>query len=176
MMGNISERIELKFIVSEKITIFGEFNGGEQSGEYSGNDERKLMFSASCDDGFKKTVFSVNGREVFTSYETETEFDFSEYGAGELEITAVVYNILGESKEFCFNAYVSADMLTKLWSEDYEGYSTGQNKVSDNIALVQKNGYSEAVTVDREHGIDNARYSFRLGECHQWLQGAISVP
>lgn len=152
MMGNISERIKLKFIVSEKITIFGEFNGGEQSGEYSGNDERKLMFSASCDDGFEKTVFSVNGREVFTSYETETEFDFSEYGAGELEITAVVYNTLGESKEFCFNAYVSAGMITKLWSEEYESYLTGQNKVSDNIALVQKNGYSEAVTLDTEHG------------------------
>lgn len=155
-IGNVSERIVITFEVAKKIAISGEFNNGETSGEYSDDETRTVNFKATAEKGLDRIEFYVNGEYAATSNDEETEFSFEEFGSGQLNITAVVYNVEGDSKEFEYVANVSMERLSVLWSEDYEAYVTGTTKISDYVQIAHKNGYSKAVKVDSEHGTSMA--------------------
>lgn len=46
----------------------------------------------------------------------------------------------------------TVDKKIPIWSEDYEGYRTGQTTIGSYVGLFHKNGYSRAVSIDDEHG------------------------
>jgi len=155
-VGNVSERISIKFKVAKRIEITGEFDNGTTSGEYSNAVPRIVSFKATAKKGLDRVEFYVNGEYASTSTDEETEFSFDEFGTGELEIIAVVYDKDGDSKEFLYTANVSMERLSLLWSEDYEAYVTGTTKIGDYVAIAHKNGYSKAVKIDSEHGTSMA--------------------
>lgn len=151
--GAVSDKASITFNVVEKITIFGEFDGGETSGSYTDPDERVVNFDASCDKGFERTDIYVNGVLAETFYNESIMFDFSSFGTGTIEITAVVYDSLGKSKSFEYTADVVMNKNSLLWSENYDKYTTGSTSLNGgNIQIVHKNGYSMAVDVDEAHG------------------------
>ena len=161
-IGNVSERIEITFNVAKKIEIFGEFNNGETNGEYSDSASRTVSFKATAEKGLDRIEFYVNGEYAATVNEEETEFNFDEFGSGELRIVAVVYDAEGDSKEFEYVANVTMDRLSVLWSEDYEEYVTGTMKISDYVQIAHKNGYSKAMKLGEVSGKDNGT-SMALG-------------
>lgn len=155
-VGNVSERISIKFKVAKQIEITGEFDNGKTSGEYSNAAPRIVSFKATAKKGLDIVEFYVNGEYAFASTDEETEFSFDGFGTGELKIIAVVYDKDGDSKEFLYIANVSMERLSLLWSEDYEAYVTGTTKIGDYVAITHKNGYSKAVKLDSEHGTSMA--------------------
>lgn len=155
--GAVSERKKLTFNVTERITIFGEFDGGASFGSYNDSDERVVAFAATCEDGFEKTEIYVNGSLYDTYYDESIDFDFSSFGTGTVEITAVVYDANGKSKSFSYTAEVLMNRLNVIFSEDYEKYTTGSTSLSSgSVQIVHKNGYSKAVTTDEAHGTSMA--------------------
>ncbi|MBQ8526616.1 MAG: hypothetical protein IJ460_07880 [Clostridia bacterium] len=155
--GAVSEKEKIIFNVTERITIFGEFDGGASSDSYTDSDTRSVVFDATCEEGFEKTEIYVNGKLAGTYYDEIIDFDFSSFGTGTIEITAVVYDAEGKSKAFDYTADVLMSRLTVIWNEDYEKYTTGTTSLSSgNVQIVHKNGYSKAVTTDESHGTSMA--------------------
>ncbi len=151
-LGEVSERCAVRFIVSPKIEIEGSFNGGETRGIYNNSDEKRVGFEAICKNGLDRIEFFINNIKVSQTTETVTEFDFSSFGAGELIITAVVYDSSGSSKSFDYTAEVKLNKTTLLWNEDYSTYTDEASSSIGSINLTAKNGYYAPVNVDVEHG------------------------
>lgn len=151
--GEVSERCSVMFLVSPRIEIEAAFNGGETSGVYYDSDDKLVTFEASCTSGLDRVEFYINNIKAAQTTDAVTEFDFSGFGAGELLITAVVYDCNGSEKCFYYTADVKLSKTTTIWSEDYSTYmDEASSSIGNNINLTAKNGYYAPVNIDEEHG------------------------